>query len=337
MKKQYKVCARCFTYNQSEYILDTLGGFVMQQTTFPFVAIVVDDASTDGTQQVIRQYIAEQFDTTDTTVAYQKETDYAHITFARHKTNSNCYIAALYLKENHYNRRKPKMPYLAEWRDNAHYEAICEGDDYWTHPHKLQQQADYLDTHPQCGLVYAQARTYIQRTGTYGNIIGAPNATFEQLLYNNVIPTLTVMYRISVRQGYNDFVAGQMWLMGDYPLWLYIAMNNKIHFIDECMAVYRMLENSASHSTDYWRLKKFFLSTIDVKRFFLERTNRLDLEHDVSKDIIHEIFFYALSYKENAEIVKYYKLLDKQYKRKRYRKKYYKACFRLFIERIFNR
>ena len=144
MEKEYKymVAVQCMTYNQSKYILDALNGFVMQQTNFPYVVMVVDDASTDGEQEVIRKFVSEQFDTNDTSVAYEKETDYAYITYAQHKTNKNCYIAVLYLKENHYSQRKTQMPYLAEWRDYVKYEALCEGDDYWIHPQKLQMQVD---------------------------------------------------------------------------------------------------------------------------------------------------------------------------------------------------
>ena len=59
---KYLVSVRCMTYNHAPYILDALNGFVMQKTTFPYVVQVVDDASTDGEQEVIRKYVAEQFD-----------------------------------------------------------------------------------------------------------------------------------------------------------------------------------------------------------------------------------------------------------------------------------
>ena len=88
-EKEYKylVGVECMTFNQSKYILDALNGFVMQQTNFLFVVMVVDDASTDGEQEVIRQFVSEQFDLADTNISYEKETDYAYITYAQHKTN----------------------------------------------------------------------------------------------------------------------------------------------------------------------------------------------------------------------------------------------------------
>ena len=142
---KFKVAVCCMTYNQSKYITDAMNGFTMQQTDFPFVCIIVDDASTDGEQEVIRKYVEENFDLSEGSAAYSKETDYAVITYAQHKTNKNCYFAVLYLKENHYSQKKDKSPYLKEWRDGVEYMAICEGDDYWIVPDKLQVQYEILE------------------------------------------------------------------------------------------------------------------------------------------------------------------------------------------------
>lgn len=128
---KFKVTVSCMTYNQSKYITDAMNGFTMQQTSFPFVCTIVDDASTDGEQEVIRKYVENNFDFSEGSVAYHKETDYAHITYAQHKTNNNCYFAVLYLKENHYSKNKDKDCYLTEWREGIEYFALCEGDDFW--------------------------------------------------------------------------------------------------------------------------------------------------------------------------------------------------------------
>ena len=86
----YMVRVSCMTYNQSAYITDAMNGFVMQQTNFPFVCTIVDDASTDGEQEVISAFVKENFDLQDTSIAYEKDVDYGHVAFARHKTNKNC-------------------------------------------------------------------------------------------------------------------------------------------------------------------------------------------------------------------------------------------------------
>lgn len=336
-QKQYKVCITCYTYNQKAYILDTLNGFVVQQTSFPYIILLVDDASTDGGQQVIGTYLSQHFDC-DGHEAYSEETSYAHITYARHKTNSNCYIATLFLKENHYSLSRPKLPYLAPWRDNSQYEALCEGDDYWTDPQKLQKQVEYLDAHPRCGLVYTRAQTYNQHTRAFGNIIGIPCTTFEQLLQGNGIPTLTTMYPIAARQGFTNCIAGQQFLMGDYPLWLYISLSYEIHFIDRVTSVYRVLPNSASHSPDYRKAKQFLHSTLHVKQHFIARSGRKELQAPTEEAMAYEFFHQAWTYRQYHEVVTLYHTLAPHYRQKsRNIKRYLISYIRHILNKIFRR
>ena len=201
---KFKVVVRCFTFNQSRYIEETMNGFTMQQTNFPYVCCIVDDASTDGEQQVIIEYIKEYFDITDTAVAYQKETDYAHVVYAQHKINKNCFFAALFLKENHYSQRKSKMAYLKEWNDGVPYEALCEGDDYWIATDKLQMQADFLDENPEYGLTYSQAFMCNQNGEIYKSIILGSSGchSFSEMIEQNPVPTLSTMFRRALYEKY---------------------------------------------------------------------------------------------------------------------------------------
>ena len=88
----YLVRVSCMTFNQASYIEDAMNGFTMQETKFPFVCIIVDDASTDGEQEVIEGYLKEHFDLEDKAIVQQEETDDYVRTFARHKSNYNCYF-----------------------------------------------------------------------------------------------------------------------------------------------------------------------------------------------------------------------------------------------------
>lgn len=200
----WMVCVICTTYNQSGYIIDALDGFVIQQTDFPFVCCIVDDASTDGEQEVIRKYVDENFDIQDISIAFDKDVDYGHVSFAQHKTNKNCYFAVIYLKENHY-RKKSKKPYIKEWEDNAKYIALCEGDDYWTDPMKLQKQVDFLEGHPGFSLCCHPFKVYNQNDGTWDDR-HIKDRLFEEhpsgFSFNNAqnmngwfTVTLTMMYR----------------------------------------------------------------------------------------------------------------------------------------------
>ena len=151
------------TYNQSGYIVDAMNGICMQQTNFAYVGIIMDDASTDGEQEVILKYLEDHFDIDATEYVNKEETDDYTMLFARHKENTNCYFAVFFLKYNHYSDRKMrdrKMSYLSKWETNVKYIAFCEGDDYWTDSHKLKRQVDFLDSNIEfviCSHTYIRA------------------------------------------------------------------------------------------------------------------------------------------------------------------------------------
>ena len=165
----YMVCVRCMTYNHAPYIVDAMNGFCMQQTDFPFVCTIIDDASTDGEQEVIHNYLQENFDLKDDSITRNEETEDYIYCYVRHKTNHNCFFAVYFLKYNHYSIKKPKAPYIKEWTQTVKYIAICEGDDYWTKSNKLQKQADFLNKHDDFIMCSHNFKTYIQNTGTFEN------------------------------------------------------------------------------------------------------------------------------------------------------------------------
>ena len=300
MKKiQFKVSVRCLTYNQAPYILDTLDGFAMQQTTFPFVCTIVDDYSSDGEQEAIQRYIEQNFDLSDANIAYQRETEYAHITFARHKTNLNCFFAILYLKYNHYSLKRNKLSYLAEWLDDVDYAALCEGDDYWIDPSKLQKQVDYLDAHPDCGLVNTQAKVYVEKSKSFTKrLIGFDFDDIDQLIVENKIATLTTCFRNDLYVKYkSEITPDPSWKMGDYPAWLYFAHSSKVHFINEPTAVYRVLENSASHNNNIEKEIHFLLSAQAISVYFAKLYNKKYLIRSIKLLIVNGILSLCLERK----------------------------------------
>lgn len=263
--QKYAVGVRCSTYNQIKYIEQTMNGFVIQQTSFPFVSMIIDDASTDGQQTFITEYMEQNFDM-EGSDAYRIETDYAEILFARHKQNGNCCFAVLFLKENHYQKglHYKKLEYLTQWRDNMKYEALCEGDDWWIDPLKLQKQYDFLESHPDylmCTTSYTSIRMKdgFQRQGIEEG--KGRDISLRSLMKKNTIGTLTVMYRTEVVNQYKEEVKPYMpdFRMGDIPLWIYIASKGKIHELPCTTAMYRILENSSSHSTDFIRQYDFLI------------------------------------------------------------------------------
>ncbi|KKG09287.1 glycosyltransferase [Methanosarcina sp. 2.H.A.1B.4] len=118
----------CITYNQEKYIRDAIESFLMQETDFPFEIIIHDDASTDGTADIIREY----------------EKKYPRI------------IKPIYQTENQYSKGI-KVTLLACKESKGKYIAFCEGDDYWTYPLKLQKQIMEMEKHPECHISFHPA------------------------------------------------------------------------------------------------------------------------------------------------------------------------------------
>lgn len=150
----------CMTYNQASFVEETMLGFCMQQTNFPYIAIIIDDASTDGEQKVLEQYLHNYFETIDT-----EETDDYTLALAKHNDNQNCFFCVYYLKYNFYRISKSKDSFTERWGGHARYIATCEGDDYWTDPQKLQKQVDFLESHPDYVLCCHETMRYSQNTG----------------------------------------------------------------------------------------------------------------------------------------------------------------------------
>lgn len=244
MEQDYKsiLCTRCFTYNHAPYIVDAMNGFTMQVTTFPVVTVIVDDASTDGEQDIIRQYLVENFQKPFRSA----ESDDYLLICANHKTNCNCLFVVFLLKYNHYSIKKSKFPYMAEWLDAAKYHAICEGDDYWIEPHKLQLQVDFLDAHPQHShCIHAFRRDVYGKDGVKSDIIHKYPTDVEIIPDEDVIngtgmfsATASGVYRSSAIRDYPDWAKNAP--VGDRPLKFVLFSRGHIAYLDKVMSVYRV-------------------------------------------------------------------------------------------------
>lgn len=134
------VAIECTVYNHEPYLRDCLDGFVMQQTDFPFVAVVHDDASTDKSADIVREYAAKYPDI----------------------------IRPIYETENQYSKGTlSRIMNEALDATGAKYIALCEGDDYWTDPHKLQKQVDFLESHPDYALTSHRYTIYDHERATF--------------------------------------------------------------------------------------------------------------------------------------------------------------------------
>ena len=292
MCESYVVSIKCNTFNHSVYIRDAFDGFVMQQTSFPFIAIVVDDASTDGAQKVIKAYLDDGFDKSTGSGFRQWETEDATWFFANHKENRNCHFLVLFLKKNLYGNPK-KNELVKEWFDKAKFKAICEGDDYWTDSLKLQKQVDFLEEHEEYDLCCAASMLYEHNKGCFIGLRGS--ALCEDYItivqgYND-INTATALVRTKV---WNDCIKELSSFLPPYQMidtayWYWFAYHGKIKYMSDRMAVYRVLENSACHTTDKEKRLVLDLKFLRLKLDFLLRYPLPRGQEEVVNKLVEEI------------------------------------------------
>jgi len=259
---KFKVSVRCFTFNQKTYITDALNGFTMQKTDFPFVCTIVDDASTDGEQQVIMDYLDEHFDRDDSSVAYHKETDYAHVYYAQHKQNKNCYFAVLFLKKNHYSQKKSKLPYLKEWNESAEYMALCEGDDYWIDENKLQKQVLLLDSHQDYSMIFHNALVHYE-DGCFDDRLFASLESrvysAKEIINNWLTPTASMVFRMKYADYMEDLhIDKSKIIYGDNVLTLSMLHYGCVYGLGETLSVYRKHIGGAVFSISEIMHEKFY-------------------------------------------------------------------------------
>lgn len=120
------VSVHCLTYNHEKFIAEAIESFLMQKTNFKFEILIHDDASTDRTPEIIKEY----------------ELKYPGL------------IKPIFQTENQYSKRKSfnTLNLNNLIRAKGKYIAVCEGDDYWIDPYKLQKQVDMMEKNPNCSL-----------------------------------------------------------------------------------------------------------------------------------------------------------------------------------------
>ncbi len=245
------VCVQ--SYQHRSYIKNCIEGILMQKVDFPLEILIRDDASTDGTTEIVQEYSKK----------------YPHL------------IKPLIYQENQY------IKGVSPFKDNvrrAHgkYIAVCEGDDYWTDPYKLQKQVDFLEAHPDYGMVHGDVNLLNVETGEETKALNKTKGMeipsgdiFEFLMKpSHSIRTATVCFRRDLffeHYFQSKEIRSYDWFMVDISIWLMLSLHTKIKYFDEVWATYRLLPESMSRSKNPEKLFQFHQKIRAIRDYYLEK------------------------------------------------------------------
>lgn len=224
----------CEVYNHEPFLRNCLDGFVKQQTDYPFEILIHDDASTDNSASIIKEY-AEK---------------YPELVFPIYQTENKYSQGIGIRKEYQYPRAKGK------------YIAICEGDDYWTDPLKLQKQVAYMEAHPDCSLCFGNAMLHWEDDDLLPD---RPYSEWENKKYDEMdilwdwrVPTATFLFRREITESplFPEFMSDPKMVVDDLPLFLTCANNGYLYAFSDYFSVYRKHGKSFTMNVDASRRKR---------------------------------------------------------------------------------
>ena len=208
-----KVSVSLITYNQERIVAQAIESAVGQETSFDYEVVIGEDASTDRTREIVLGYAA------------------------RHPDRIR-----LVLQEENRGLVKNRLDTFLACR--GEYVALLDGDDYWTSREKLAKQARFLDDHPECSIVFHDARVLLTDgsfcEANYTRPDHPPSTTIDQLFETNFIATCSVMLRRSAVPHIPDWYATSF--LEDWPLYVLFADRGQIGYLAEPMGVYRFHE-----------------------------------------------------------------------------------------------
>lgn len=249
------VSVKMITYNHEPYIRQSIDCILNQKTDFPFELVIGEDCSSDKTRDIVLDY-AKRYPDIIRVITSEKNVGAAN--------NSKRTIQAC----------------------RGKYIAWCEGDDYWHNPSKLQKQAEFLEKNPECGLIFADCNceniTTNKTTYSYNCNHGFKDT--YQLLPDEIFffgggPyffTCTAFARRKLVMDLleNDpFLYSGNFLMTDMQYWTEISLSNKVFYIPECYATYRVLGESASHSKNPIKKANFAKSSYQMILYLCKKHN----------------------------------------------------------------
>lgn len=230
---QALVHVRTMVYNHEKYLRTCLDSILTQETTFPVRLIIHDDASTDQSVAILKEY--EQRFPTIVQVFYQTENTYQ-------LKNKKEFL----LKREAFNRLR-----------NAPYEAICEGDDFWTDPLKLQFQAEFLESHTEFSAVVHATQVQnedgrmAKETDFWVQLEGDTDLTLSEVVQSKVpFHTSSFFFRSSIIPRILSFPIKPK--SADWLTFSMVALEGKIRYLHRTMSVYRTHNSGITMQEDHW-------------------------------------------------------------------------------------
>lgn len=279
------VSVKMLTYNHAPYIAQAIESVLMQKTTFPFELVIGEDCSTDGTREIVFDY-ARRYPEIIRVVTSDKNVGALQNSVRCSRVLRGKYIA---------------------W---------CEGDDYWHRDDKLQLQVDYLETHPECGLVYSDydqydvksqkyIKNYLKRTKVQIPL----SPTIEHILTGKAgILTCTVVARkdIVLERIHSDSHLYQSgyYKMGDTPLWAEISLRSGIFRFEESLATHQILLESATQSQDPTKALRFWISNSEMCLYLCDKYQLPDHIKRLHTRNIRGHYLKLAFYQKSAELAK---------------------------------
>jgi glycosyltransferase involved in cell wall biosynthesis len=229
------------TYQHVNYIKQCLDGILMQQTTFPIEILLGEDASSDGTREICLEYAANHPDKIRLFLHHREN----NIAINGNPTGRFNFLYNLY------NAR-------------GNYIALCEGDDYWTDPLKLQKQVDFLEGNPDYKICFHNVKIYNHEKGSFEKDtitrVVPETTTLKELAKGNFIHTPSVVIR-------NDFRIPKWFnkvILGDWSLYMLAIKGKKLFKFGDEMAVYRMHDQSIWSKLDQEKRNKLTNENVEL-------------------------------------------------------------------------
>ena len=198
-------------YNHEKYLAQAIEGILMQKTNYKFRLVVGEDCSKDSSREILRKYA---------------EANPGVVVPVYHEKNLGATGNGVFLNQ------------MAE----AKYVAVCEGDDYWTDPYKLQKQVDFMEANPDFSMCFARVNVIDQSGQSMPNAFAEEIkdvSTIEDIIMaeNTPVPVPTLLFRNVLPRPMPDFYMNTT--IGDAAMFLLLTDKGKAKFMDEKMAVYR--------------------------------------------------------------------------------------------------